>query len=75
MRPMKIPSGAAGMSHPTYTATTPSIIQGVIVVGVETEFEICHRCGIDVSANIGLGMAMNFGTVEVYTQIKLQKLE
>lgn len=45
-------SGAAGMSHPTYTATTPSIIQGVIVVGVETEFEIRHRCGIDKAIQV-----------------------
>ena len=66
--------GSNGFSHPSSQSLTHSIIQGEIIVTSASTFEIQHRCQIDKPVN-GFGYATNFGTLEIYTQVKILKKE
>ncbi len=65
--------GQIGRTHVTYGGTAPSFIQGVVEVTNDTIFEVQHRCtsGRDV---VGFGVAANFGVDEVYTTVKITKV-
>ena len=64
--------GSTAFSHPVSSAITHSIISGELIVDSASTFEIQHRCATD-RPNIGLGLPVNFGTSEVYTQVKIIK--
>lgn len=65
--------GSSNVSPPSSTPyTTYSIIQGEIVVTTASTFEIQHRCGT-AKPSIGYGAPVNFGTAEIYTQVKIIK--
>jgi hypothetical protein len=66
--------GSNGFSHPSSQSLTQSVIQGEIIVTSASTFEIQHRCQIDKPVN-GFGYATNFGTLEIYTQVKILKKE
>jgi hypothetical protein len=66
--------GSTSMSHPTYGSTSHSIAAGEIIVSEMSTFEVQHRCAQD-KGSIGLGIASNFGTSEIYTQVKIIKKE
>lgn len=64
--------GSAGFSHPTSQSITHSNISGELIISVAATFEIQHRCGQE-KLFTGLGQATNFGTAEIYTQVKIIK--
>ena len=64
--------GSAGFSHPTSQSITHSNISGELIISVAATFEIQHRCGQE-KLFTGLGQATNFGTTEIYTQVKIIK--
>ncbi|MFT2010969.1 hypothetical protein ACMA1I_20015 [Pontibacter sp. 13R65] len=66
--------GSTGFSHPSAPAITHSIIQGEIVISTPTTYEVQHRGGVERLFS-GLGQATGFGTKEIYTQIKITKVE
>lgn len=53
-------------------STTLSIAMGDIVVDSVSTFEIQHRCAT-TSATTGFGISANFGTPEIFTQVKIVK--
>ncbi|WP_262892195.1 collagen-like protein [Pontibacter akesuensis] len=66
--------GTTGFSHPSAPAISHSFIQGILTVSTPTTYEVQHRAGVERLFS-GLGQAANFGTVEIYTQIKIMKVE
>lgn len=58
------------VSNGSYTNST---IMGVFSITVPTTFEIQHRAGTTRTVN-GFGTLNNFGVVEVYTQVEIEKL-
>lgn len=52
--------------------TALSVIMGEIVVSVASTFEIQQRCA-GSRADLGFGIAANFGSPEIYTQVKIIK--
>ena len=66
--------GGSMLAHPNYGVTNHSTIQGEVTVTQTSTFSIQHRCGT-VKQSQGFGMPVNFGTVEIYTQMKIIKKE
>lgn len=64
--------GTTMVSNPTNASTAHSVITGEIVISETTIFEIQHRCAAE-KLNFGFGIAANFGTPEIYTQVKIIK--
>lgn len=64
--------GSTGLSHPTSPSISQSIVSGELIVSVASTFEVQHRCSI-TKTSIGLGIPSGFGTVEIYTQVKIIK--
>lgn len=65
--------GSAGYSPSGSTSsTTHSIIQGEVIVGTPSTFEVRHRCALE-RFNLGFGIGAGFGTPEVFTQVKIIK--
>jgi hypothetical protein len=64
--------GSTAFSLSTAASVSHSLISGEVVVSSASTFEIQHRCQTD-KANTGFGIAANFGTTEVYTQVKIIK--
>lgn len=56
----------------TNPSTTLSVVMGEIVVSMASTFEIQHRCAT-TRVDIGFGVSANFGTPEIYTQVKIIK--
>lgn len=54
----------------TGDSPTNSLVKGRIVIAVPKTFELQHRCGTTKATN-GLGIASNFGVVEVYAQVAI----
>jgi len=54
-------------------ADSYSIVSGVFSITTATVFEIQHRCESTL-ATFGFGNLCNFGVVEVYTQVEIEKL-
>ena len=67
-------AGTTGRSHTTAGGVNNSFIEGVVTVAAPTEFEIRHRCTVTKDI-IGFGLAADFGEEEVYTQVKIMKLD
>src|SRR5690606_39017563 len=53
-------------------STTLSVVMGEIVVSETSTFEIQHRCAT-TKADSGFGAFANFGSPEIYTQVKIIK--
>jgi hypothetical protein len=64
--------GSSAVSLASAPTSSHSIISGEIVVTSASSFEIQQRCQTTKTIN-GLGQGVNFGTVEIYTQIKIIK--
>lgn len=64
--------GSTGYSHITNPSITHSNINGEIIVTEASTFEIQHRCATE-RATVGFGISANFGTAEIYTQVKIIK--
>ena len=47
---------------------------GVVTIEQATTFEVQHRCSVDRTI-IGFGVAASFGDSEVYTQVKIEKVQ
>lgn len=67
-------SGTTGRSHTTAGGVNNSFVEGVVNVAAPTVFEIRHRCTVTKDL-IGFGLAADFGEDEVYTQVKIMKLD
>ena len=50
-----------------------SFLTGVFTISTSKSFEIQHYCTTSSNTN-GLGLASNFGVVEIYTQVELWKI-
>ncbi|OFZ25031.1 MAG: hypothetical protein A2381_13235 [Bdellovibrionales bacterium RIFOXYB1_FULL_37_110] len=66
--------GTSERSHPSYGSVTDSRIMGELVVTEDTTFEIQHRCA-SFRELVGLGIASGFTDKEIYTQVKIMKIE
>ena len=66
--------GTSERSHPSYGSVTDSRIMGELVVTEDSIFEIHHRCA-SFRELVGLGIASGFTNKEVYTQVKIMKIE
>ncbi|OFZ77649.1 MAG: hypothetical protein A3K03_03340 [Bdellovibrionales bacterium RIFOXYD1_FULL_44_7] len=66
--------GTSERSHPSYGSVTDSRIMGELVVTEDSTFEIHHRCA-SFRELVGLGIASGFTDKEVYTQVKIMKIE
>lgn len=66
--------GTSMAAHPSYGITNHSTIQGEITVNQNSTFSIQHRCG-SAKPNLGFGLPVSFGTIEIYTQMKIIKKE
>lgn len=60
----------AGFNHITMD---DSDIEGIVTIVVPTVFEIQHQCQTTHST-YGFGIASNYSTVEIYTQVKMTKV-
>ena len=66
--------GTAGRSHTSYGGVNPSFIQGEVVLTAGAEVEVQHRCSASRTI-VGFGVAANFGVDEVYTHVKIIKVD
>lgn len=66
--------GTSMAAHPSYGITNHSTIQGEITVNQNSTFSVQHRCG-SAKPNLGFGLPVSFGTIEIYTQMKIIKKE
>ena len=64
--------GTTMVSLPAQPSTNHSVIMGEIIVDVASTFEVQHRCSND-KINFGFGIGANFGSPEIYTQVKIMK--
>ena len=64
----------AGFTATTNPSSSHSIIKTVLTVPASTTYELQARCQV-TKATDGYGIAANFGAPEIYTQIKIMKLE
>jgi hypothetical protein len=64
--------GSTAYSNQTGGSLSHSVMSGEIVVAQASTFEVQQRCGVD-RATVGFGIASSFGTVEIYTQVKIIK--
>lgn len=65
-------NGSTAVSHATSPSVSSSLVAGELIVSMASTFEIQHRC-LTEKLNIGYGAAANFGTPEIYTQVKIIK--
>jgi hypothetical protein len=66
--------GANSFSNNAYPTQTASVLGGVVELSEPTTVELLHRCQNE-SPLFGLGIASNFGDDEVYSQLKIVKLD
>lgn len=66
--------GSVGHSNSSYPSLTFSTIQGHLTLNEPTVFELQHRC-YNSSITVGFGYASSFGVDEVYSQVKITKVE
>ena len=64
--------GTNASSHASSPSGTTSIIMGEIIIEAASTFEIQHRC-LGAKGTTGLGAPANFGSPEIYTQVKIIK--
>ncbi len=67
-------AGSNGRSHVTAGGSDASVISGVIELSNDTILEIRHRCSVAKAVD-GFGVAAGFGISEVYTQLKITKID
>lgn len=63
--------GSSAYSFNDASAGGPSVVQGRLTVEAMTVLELQHQCQI-TDAN-GFGIASNFGVVEVYSEVRIQR--
>ncbi len=66
--------GTNSHSHPSAGSLTHSIIQTKLTLADTTSFVIQHRCATE-RLNQGFGLANGYGGPEVYTTIKIEKVQ
>lgn len=66
--------GTNAHSHPSAGSLTHSVIQSKITVSESLSLVIQHRCAIE-RLNQGFGLANGFGGPEVYTSVKIEKVD
>jgi len=66
--------GGAIQSSETDTTTPESLISGTFTINASKTFEIQHQCQSTKTGN-GFGINNNFSVVEIYTQVKITKLD
>lgn len=69
--------GQTARSSQLSNGTSPTFqapLEGVFTINGTKTFELQQRCSIAL-ATIGFGQAINFGDNEVYTMIKIEKLD
>jgi len=66
--------GSAAYVHPSGPNTTPSFIRGVFTINTTTDFEVQHHIWICDGSPYNLGLPASGGEPEVYTQVKITKL-
>ena len=66
--------GTNAHSHPSAGSLTHSVIQSKITVSESLSLVIQHRCAIE-RLNQGFGLANGFGGPEVYTTVKIEKVD
>ena len=66
--------GSTQRSHTTYGGVSNSDFMGVVTITEASAFEVQHRC-TTTRTIIGFGVAASFGDDEVYTQIKIEKID
>lgn len=65
--------GSNARSHNVAGGMEPSTIMGQVTITSPTTYVIKHRCATSMT-NIGFGAPANFGVEEIYTQVKIVKL-
>ena len=66
--------GSTQRSHTSYGGVSNSDFMGVITITEASTFEVQHRC-TTTRTILGFGVAASFGDNEVYTQIKIEKVQ
>jgi len=66
-------TGSNARSHNVAGGMEPSIIMGQVTIAASTNFAIKHRCATLLN-NVGFGTPANFGIEEIYTQMKITKI-
>ena len=66
--------GTNSHSHPSAGSLTHSVIQTKVTVTESLSLVIQHRCAIE-RLNQGFGLANGFGGPEVYTSVKIEKVQ
>lgn len=66
--------GSSGFSHNSFPSLTYSNFMGQVNITATTSFEVQHVCS-NATNGVSLGVAGNFGASEVYTQVKITKIE
>ncbi len=65
--------GSSESSAAADTSTNRSELEGIINIPSTKTFELQHRCQT-TKATDGFGLPMSFGDVEIYSQVKIEKL-
>lgn len=50
-----------------------ALVEGVVTIAANTNFELQHRCSLTVATN-GLGAAQGFGVGEIYSQLQIRRI-
>lgn len=66
--------GTNAHSHPSAGSMTHSVIHARLVVSESLSLVIQHRCAIE-RLNQGFGLANGYGGPEIYTSLKIEKLQ
>lgn len=66
--------GTNGYSHNSYPSQTTSVLADVVELSEPTTIELLHRCSNQRDV-YGLGIASNYGINEVYSWVKIVKLD
>ncbi len=53
--------------------TCINLVEGVVTITGNTNFELQHRCSLTVNTN-GLGAAQSFGNSEIYSQLSIRRI-
>ena len=65
--------GTTGFANGGTATLTHSLIKGLLNIPIATTIKVEHRCG--QGHTFGFGYASGFGEVEIYSQIKITKLD
>lgn len=65
--------GSNARSHNVAGGMEPSTIMGQVTITAPTTYVVKHRCATSMT-NIGFGAPASFGVEEIYTQVKIVKL-